>query len=349
MIAFPRTESIGYGKREQKVPRAKNITIGCRGDALAMKHLERACIALREAHPNGIFLPEFDAPSKVFEERRQQETCARASALTGRTFSVSLRKAESRRSSASLLQRVSHGEVDACIMDARWVPMQLAPPLDVVAVLERTNPYDVLISSGETILDEQPENARIAVIDAVKRGQLLYYRPDLEIIDFEDDFDRLFDSLNKGTISAFVYPAADVEMLNKQEHVVEVFTTSICTPPSGQGAQVLIARRDRKDVCSLLRDLNDPSSAAEIELERMLLGKLSRDGRGPIGTLGSVESNSFELEAAIASPDGSERIFSSIGGSLSEKSKVVAKLASELLAAGADEIISSYRRIRGNV
>jgi len=295
------------------MPRAKQYIVGCTGDALAALHCERACAALREAHPHAGFVPA-------------SEPAARAA--------------------AGLFRRLAKGEIDVAVVDARRVPLQLPESIEIAAVLERTNPFDVLISCEDLILDEQPENVCIAALDAVKRGQLLYYRPDLKFVDANDDFDVLFAAVQSGALGAFVYPASDVEALNRQMHVVEVFTTSICTPPGGQGAQALLTRRDRRDVCAAIRGLNDPSTAAEIELERMLLEQLARDGRGPVGVLGNVEESVFELEAAIAAPDGTEKISAAAGGALAERAKIVARLAAELLASGGDEILAPYRRAR---
>ncbi len=300
--------------------RAKQIVVGCRSDALAALHCERACAALREAHPHAEFV------------------AARGNG--GRL--------DPRRAAAAILQRLVKGEIDIGVLDGRWMPLQLPAPVEIAAVLERTNPFDVLISSEDLILDEQPDNVSIAVIDSVTRGQLLYYRPDLKIVEKPDGFDRLFEALRRGTVAAFVYPAADVEALNQQENVVEVFTTSICTPPGGQGAQVLLARRERRDVGALVRDLNDPSAEAEIELERLLLEHLARNGRGPVGVLGNVEGTVFELEAAITATDGTEKISATVGGSLVERAKIVMRLAAELLASGGEEILAPYRRARSS-
>ncbi len=313
-----------------------------------MIHLERACVALRDANPHVAFVSVPETAGRHGGARQRGRIggadTAVADAVPG---ADAVRRLEPRRAGAAIIQRLAKGEVDACILDARCVPLQLAPSVEIVAVLERTNPFDVLISCEDLILDELPEDSCIAAVDAVKRGQLLYYRPDLKLVECEEDFDRLFASLKRGTIGAFVYPAADVEALNQQQHVVEVFTASICTPPSGQGAQALLARRDRRDVGSLLRALNDASTAAEVDLERMLLDYLSRDGRGPIGALGNVEANEFELEAAIASPDGAEKVAGMATGSLADRAKIIPKLAAELLAAGGNDILAAYRRNRG--
>jgi porphobilinogen deaminase len=81
----------------------------------------------------------------------------------------------------------------------------------------------------------------------------------------------------------------------------------------------------------------------------MFLERVTKDGRGPVGVLGNVEENGFEIEAAIASPDGSEKISGVVSGALSDRSRAIGKLASELLSAGGEDIIASFRKLRGNV
>jgi hydroxymethylbilane synthase len=309
--------------------RAKHIIVGSRGDALSMLYRARACAALVEAHPNVMFV---DAP-----EGRGRDGCTKPAAL----------KLEARRA-AAVLHRLGKGEIDVAVMDARWIPLQITGALEIAAIFSRTNPFDALVSLESLILDEQPEKTCVAVSDPVKRGQLLYYRSDLRLVDGEDDFGNLFDAMNRGTIEAFVFPASDVEMLNQQEHVAEVFTTSICTPVAGQGALALVGRRDKKDVFSMLRDINDQSAAMEVEIERMFLERVARDGKAPVGVLANVDENEFEIEAAIVALDGSERISGIMSGALADRSRVVEKLANELLASGGEEIVASFRKLRGN-
>lgn len=309
--------------------RVKHIIVGSRGDALSMLYRARACAALAEAHPNTKFV---EAPEGSGRDDRSKQA---------------VRKLEARRA-AALLQRLEKGEIDVAVLDARRIPLQLAGSLEIAAILARTNPFDALVSHESLILDEQPENTCVAVSDPVKRGQLLYYRGDLKLVNGEDDFPGLFEAMNRRTIEAFVFPASDVEMLNQQEHVVEVFTTSICTPIAGQGALALVGRRDTKDIFSMLRDINDQSAAMEVEIERMFIERVAKDGKAPVGVLANVDDNNFEIEAAIVAFDGSEKISGIMNGALGDRSRVVDKLANELLASGGEEIVASFRKARGN-
>jgi hydroxymethylbilane synthase len=329
------------------VGRSKQISVGGRADALAACYHERVLVELREAHPEVIFIDARGArPAAPSHERAG---ASRRGSAAGAPSAVEARKrSDPRRWVAATLQRIARGELDVAVMDARWIPLQLPPTVEIAAILERTNPFDVLVSFDSLILDEQPENTCIAASEPVKRGQILYYRPDLKLVDGSDDFDELSAMMKRGEIAGFIYPASDTEALNQQENVVEVFTTSICTPLAGQGALALLSRRDRKDVVSALAELNDPSTAAEVELERAFLELVTKDGRGPVGVLGNVEGGEFEIEAAIAEPDGSEKIVGEIHGHLVDRARLLGKLAGEILQSGGGEIIASFRKTRGN-
>lgn len=327
--------------------RTRHDAIEHRTPSLARRYAERVLAALRDVAPQTTFVDGYEgaAPAKGAAAGRKRgiiRVDATGAAEAGR------RRFESRRWPGTMIQRLIRDEIDLAIMDARWIPLELPSPVEIAAILERTNPFDALISCEDLILDEQPENTAIAASDPVKRGQLLYYRPDLKLVDANDDFDDLFTSVKRGSIGGFVFPASDIEALNQQENVVEVFTTSICTPVPGQGALALLGRKDAKEVFAVARHLNDASTAAEVELERLFLEFVTKDGRGPVGALGNVEGISFEIEAAIAAPDGSEKIVGGASGQLADRAKIVEKLAGELVQSGGGEIIASFRKARGN-
>jgi hydroxymethylbilane synthase len=243
-----------------------------------------------------------------------------------------------------LVNLLTRGDADVIVADASSIPLRISPKVEIAAIPARGNPFDVLISMEELILDDQPEKASFAVIDHVRQGQLLYYRPDLSFVMEKGGFDDLQKKMESGSVNGFVIGASEVEALNHQDKVVEVFTASICMPVAGQGGIGLLTRQGDTDVQTLLQAINDPASAAEFLIERSFLGTVTKDGKGPVGVLGSVEENEFRVEAAIASPDGQEKVAGTMMGGNGEEERVVEKLAEELLAAGGRKILSSYKR-----
>jgi porphobilinogen deaminase len=95
----------------------------------------------------------------------------------------------------------------------------------------------------------------------------------------------------------------------------------------------------------VVREINHPVSFAEVALERMLLGSVSRDGKCGLGVLAEFEGDEFELSAAIAAPDGSMKISSEMQGWIGDELKVVESLVSDLMERGGRGIMEMYRNI----
>jgi len=246
---------------------------------------------------------------------------------------------------SSLLGLVSRGRADIAVLEAGELPLKFSDKLEIGAVLRRGNPFNVIISNEGTILDELPSGIPIAVGDPGLKGQLLNYRDDIDLIDSSEGYEGLRKRLEMGEIGGFVARAWEVELLGRQDEVVEVLTSSICMPRAGQGAVVLIIRAGDKKAAAAVRQINHPASLAEVILERTLLGTMSRDGKGGLGVLAEFEGDEFALSAALVSPDGSTKIVSEMQGWPGDELKVVRSLAEDLFEKGGGEIMELYRKI----
>lgn len=246
---------------------------------------------------------------------------------------------------SALLGLVSRGRADIAVVEAGELSLKFGRKLEIGAILKRGNPFNVIISNEETILDEFPPDISIAVGDPSLRGQLLNYRDDIDFIGCEEDYAGLREILAQGGIGGFVARAWEVELLGRQNEVVEVFTSSICMPPAGQGAVVLIVRAGDRKAAGAVRKINHQASFAEVVLERTLLGAMSKDGKGGIGVLAEFEDDEFGVSAVIVSPNGSAKIISEMHGWAGDELKVVGSLVEDLFEKGGGEIIEMYRNI----
>jgi len=247
------------------------------------------------------------------------------------------------KNSAQLLDALVKGIVDIAIVEGNDLAVNLDKSIDVVSVLTRGNPFDVFISSDGFILDEQDDGARIAVGNLTQKGQMLYYRPDFEVVIDRGSFSYLEERLKDGIIDGFVYSGLRVEAIGKQDVVAEVFTSSICMPEAGQGVIALLCRKQDRKVQSILKELNDPACYAEFILERKFVCGFLSDIKVPAGVLSSVEGSECRIEAMVVAPDGSERISASVEGKVSNGDKLIANLKKELMSSGAEELIQAYK------
>ncbi|UCF04301.1 MAG: hypothetical protein JSV33_10150 [bacterium] len=291
--------------------RRRKFVVGSKVDPGSRAHLSRIIELLKEAHPRTSFINYYEL-------------------TTGKARRDSRKKI--RPSLSVLLQLLSKKDIDIVVADAREMPSRVKRELAIAAIPGRNNPFNVLISNDELILDDQPEDACLAVDNPISKGQLLYYRQDLKFVEENRGLDYLRRMMAAGKIDGFVYAASEVEALRRQDEVVEVFTSSICMPVAGQGAQGLIVRSDDYAAKNALRALNDPSSNAEVRLEKMFLECIEKKGKMPVGVLGNVEGDDFQLEAAIVAPDGSVKVSDSIEGRSSDESKIIGRFADALLS-----------------
>lgn len=243
----------------------------------------------------------------------------------------------------SLIGLISREKADIAVLDAGELPLMLGGKVEIGAVMHRGNPFNVIVSANGDILDEMPAHTKVAVTEPALKGQLLNYRDDIEPVDAEGGYDALKSVIENGRADAFVTRAWEVEMLGRQDEVVEVFTASICMPPAGQGAVALLVRGGDRRAAAAAREVNDPGSLAEVGLERMLLGAICRDGGAGVGVLAEYDEEEFNLRAVIVSPDGSAKVASESHGWKGDELKVIGDMVADLFERGGGRIIDLYR------
>lgn len=237
------------------------------------------------------------------------------------------------------INSLAAGKADLLVATASEIPLNIPAGLYIAAIPKRGNPFNVLVSARDMILEEQPDDVPIVVADPASRGQLLYYRPGLMLVDIKDDFGGLVRRMLGGGIGGFVTDADEVEAFGGQEMVAEVFTSSICMPAAGQGAMAILVRKEDERIRTYVETVNDMPSRSEIMLERMVLEELDRNGKGPFGVLASVEEDEFMVSAVIVAPDGSEKLSGAMQGWYGEEKEIAEKLARQLFESGGGMLV----------
>jgi len=240
---------------------------------------------------------------------------------------------------ANLMSHLLDGDFDALVINAVYLPLSIPPRIGIGAITRRLTPYDVIVSKNEEIFDELPENSTVIANDLRRESQLLYYRPDLKMARSKGSVDSLIQKVKSAKVDAVILSAADVERLQKQDYVAEVFTNSICVPAAGQGSLVVIYRSGDEQIGKFLNSVTDPASYSEIKAERSFLRSLSVGIDDPVGVLGSIEGKRIELEGVLALPHGREKIRSVASGILGREEELGQMLADDILDAGGREIL----------
>ncbi|MBK9140944.1 MAG: hydroxymethylbilane synthase [Candidatus Melainabacteria bacterium] len=235
------------------------------------------------------------------------------------------------------------GEVDFVVHSLKDMPSDLPEGLSLVAVLNREDRRDVLVSRDGLSLAELPPKSRLATSSRRRAAQIKAVRDDLEFVDIRGNVPTRIEKMQAGQCDAMVLAAAGLTRLGLDEHISEAFAIDVCTPAAGQGALALECREKDRELVEKLVLLDDPAVRAEIECERAYLAELGGGCSVPIGASARMIEDSLELTGCIAALDGSSIFRREHLGPLSEPEALGRELASLMLEGEARKVVASLR------
>lgn len=234
-------------------------------------------------------------------------------------------------------------EVDLAVHSLKDVPTDLSGGLDIIAVSERYDPSDVLVSEDAWELHELPFRAVVATSSLRRQAQLLHRRPDLQIAEIRGNLDTRIRKMREGYADALVLAHAGLKRLELQVSYT-VIPFPVMLPAVGQGALAVTALRDHPLRDSFRAALNHTVSEKAVYAERALLRSLEGGCRVPVGALATVEGREISLKGVVAAPDGSALYRGEATGKNPEE--VGVQLAQELRLQGAEKILEGIREVR---
>jgi hydroxymethylbilane synthase len=231
------------------------------------------------------------------------------------------------------------GEIDAAVHSLKDLPGHLPAGVEVMAVLERANTGDVLISKTARGFDELPTAARIGTSSVRRRKQLLWMRQDLFIEEIRGNVPtRLRKLRESGNLDAIVLAQAGLDRLgfSPNEGILNFegaeFPSSILPmlPAIGQGAVALEARNDDAKAREILRAINHESTFLCIRAERELLRLLDGDCHLPVGVETKLEGARLRMKAVIFGEDGQPPLTGEMEGDTITPEKLAQQLFKQL-------------------
>ena len=301
----------------------KNLRLGTRGStlALAQAHWVKARIEERR--------PESKVEIVVLKTSGDRFVDAALQAIGGKgLFTKEIEDA------------LLRNEIDLAVHSLKDLPTEMAQGLALVAVPEREDARDVLVTRERTSLDRLPPGARIGTGSLRRRAQLLYHRPGLSVVGIRGNVDTRLRKLDAGEVDALVMAAAGLKRIGRGDRIVEFLSTDICVSAVAQGALGLQARANDagNEEYSFL---HHAPTAAEVTAERSFLSRLGGGCQVPVGGRAVVAGDEIAMVGVVASPDGKALQRGERSGKLVDAAKLGADLAEELLRAGADRILAS--------
>ena len=246
------------------------------------------------------------------------------------------------------------GRVDVAVHSLKDLPTALDDGLALAATLTRADPRDALLSASGKPLADLPPGARIGTSSLRRRALLARARPDAKLLELRGNVPTRIERLERGDYDAIVLAAAGLVRLGLEAHVSEYLPPQRFPPAVSQGVIGLVARGGDGATLPWLACLDDRAARLEVTAERALLERLEGGCQVPLGALACLADGMLSLEACVCALDGSRAV--SVRGSapaagaaasaLAEAAALGRRLAEELLARGAGELITQERAAR---
>jgi hydroxymethylbilane synthase len=239
-------------------------------------------------------------------------------------------------------------EVDVAVHSLKDLPTQLDEGLVLAALLPRADPRDALVSRSGATLAQLPAGARVGTSSLRRRAFLARLRPDAVPLELRGNVPTRIERLQRGDYDAIVLAAAGLARLDLAQHVTELLPPDSFPPAVSQGVIGVCARSGDSETRRLLMALDDRESRLAATAERALLRRLEGGCQVPLGALATVQGGDLSLIACICALDGTRQL--SARGEApavdAAAEALGARIAEELLASGAAELMEKEREAR---
>jgi len=248
----------------------------------------------------------------------------------------------------SALREALHAkDIDFAVHSFKDLPTAPADGLTIAAVPVRDDPRDALVSRDGSALSALPPGTRIGTGAPRRVAQLLALDHGLVCVPLRGNVDTRLRKAATGELDAVVLAAAGLCRLGRAGEITEILDPELMLPAPAQGALAVECRSGDHSLVEQLSCLEDEPTRAAVIAERTLLATLEAGCSAPVAALAVVVNNvdgasEILLRGAVFDADGTRAIRSSGTGILAAADEVGSRLAAELLAMGADQLLGEH-------
>ncbi|MGO9467497.1 MAG: hydroxymethylbilane synthase [Isosphaeraceae bacterium] len=246
---------------------------------------------------------------------------------------------------------VRDGSVDVAVHSLKDLPTEELAELTLAAVPPREDVADALIAPRHQKLGVLPAAARIGTSSPRRRAQLLYLRPDLEVVTLRGNVETRLNSALQGHFDAVVLAWAGLRRLGLEQHITQRLGPPEFLPAVGQGALGIECRRDASAILALLEPLDDRAARRAVLAERAALAGLQGGCSLPVAAWArDVEEDettsggsTLALDIAVYDLDGRDRVAISLRGPSNDPESLGCRAVEQLRIQGAEKLLARMK------
>jgi hydroxymethylbilane synthase len=241
---------------------------------------------------------------------------------------------------------LARGKVHCCVHSLKDLPTEAPKGLEIVSLLPREDPRDVLIVNsvvGASSIDELPPGSRVGTSSLRRRAQLLAMRRDLDVVELRGNVPTRIKKVDDGNVHATILAAAGLHRLDVSQRITAYLEAPNWLPAAGQGAIAIQIRAEDTTTRSLVQPLGDERTMTDATAERAFLAALEGGCQVPIGALVTHSTEGRVLHGMIADVKGARIVRGELALDVDQPELTGIRLANELRHRGATEILASLR------
>jgi hydroxymethylbilane synthase len=246
---------------------------------------------------------------------------------------------------SALRDALLRGEVDVAVHSLKDIPTGPAEGITLAAVPAREDPRDVVVARDGLTLGELPVGSRVGTGSPRRAAQLEALGLGLEIVGIRGNVDTRIGKVASGEYDAVLLARAGLARLGRVDEATEVLDPLQMLPAPGQGALAIECRSEDTGLVTELARLDDHATRAAVTAERAVLATLEAGCSAPLGALAEVvegeDGDELWIRAIALSHDGGLSVRMSTTGDVDDAAATGNRLASEMLADGAADLMEA--------
>jgi hydroxymethylbilane synthase len=215
-------------------------------------------------------------------------------------------------------QACVEGKIDIAVHSAKDMANDLDKDLEIVAILQRADPHDVLISKRGWTLDSLPIGAHVGTASLRRQMLLSYFRPDLKLSILRGNVQTRLRKIEEVHFDATILAAAGLQRLGYTDQFGVKLDVHKFIPAVGQGMLALVMRRDHP-YKEKIQTLNDSESWICFICERAFLKWLSGNCTTPLGAYAQMKEGVLQICGMLGDEKNKHLVFAQMEGRDPEK------------------------------
>lgn len=238
--------------------------------------------------------------------------------------------------------RLREKQLDLAVHSMKDLPSRPDDGLAADIMLEREDARDMLISqplmkdtngvpSDSTGIRELAIGCRVGTCAPRRMAQLLWLRPDLQLLPVRGNVETRLEKLTRGEVDAILLGCAGLQRLAIVPGTSAVLAPEEMLPAAGQGVIVVQYREDDHDMRELLAPLHHQETGWCVAAEKAFLMELDGSCTTPAGAYAQIWNGRLSLRVRLLSMDGTSMREIARSGESTDAIDIGRRAAAELL------------------